>query len=76
MASTGGVTMDGDLMRHAEYSVKEKMKSDADIDRRLVGFGYRHSDFSGVCSQWKYCFNPGVRLRKVKTKRIGVNINK
>lgn len=40
MASTGGMTMDGDVMRYAEYSVKEKMKSDADIDRRLVGFSF------------------------------------
>lgn len=40
MANTGGMTMDGDMMRHAEYSVKDKMKSDADIDRTLVGFGF------------------------------------
>lgn len=65
MASTGGMTMDGDLMRHAEYSVKEKMKSDADIDRRLVGFSFHSQDFSGVSLLWKCCFNPGVRLRKV-----------
>lgn len=40
MANTGGMTMDGDMMRHAEYSVKDKMKSDAEIDRTLVGFGF------------------------------------
>lgn len=40
MASTGGVTMDRELMRHAEYGVKDKMKSDADIDRRLVSFDF------------------------------------
>lgn len=47
MASTGGVTMDGDL-RHAEYSVKDNMKSDADIDRRLVGFGFYPEDTRDV----------------------------
>uniref|UniRef100_A0A3Q0SVB6 DnaJ (Hsp40) homolog, subfamily C, member 15 n=1 Tax=Amphilophus citrinellus TaxID=61819 RepID=A0A3Q0SVB6_AMPCI len=36
MASTGGVAVDGDLMRHAEYSPKTSVRSDAEIDRQLV----------------------------------------
>lgn len=48
MASTGGMTMDGDLMRHAEYRVKDKMKSDADIDRTLVSFGFRPEETRDV----------------------------
>lgn len=48
MASTGGVTMDGELTRHAEYGVKDKMKSDADIDRRLVGVGFYPEDTPDV----------------------------
>lgn len=47
MASTGGTTMDGELMRHAEYGVKDKMKSDADIDRSLVGVGFYLEDTLG-----------------------------
>lgn len=62
MASTGGMTMDGDLMRHAEYSVKDKMKSDADIDRRLVGFCFHREDTRDVTLLRKCCFNPDVRL--------------
>lgn len=63
MARTGGMTMDGgDLMRYAEYVPKDMVKSDAEIDRRLVGFGFHSRDFSGVTLSQKCYFNPDVRL--------------
>lgn len=70
MASTGAMTMDGDLMRHAEYSVKDKMKSDADIDRRLVGFGSHPEDTLDVTLLRNSCFNPNVRLLRVYTPGV------
>lgn len=36
MASSSGVAMDGDLMRHAEYTPKSNVQSETDIDKRLV----------------------------------------
>ncbi len=36
MASSGGVTMEGDIMRHAEYTPKSTRKSETEIDKRLV----------------------------------------
>lgn len=74
MASTGGVTMEGDLMRHAEYSVTDKMKSDADIDRRLVGFGFYPKDTRDVALLWKCSFNPDVRLLRVNTRCDSENV--
>ncbi|XP_030613752.1 dnaJ homolog subfamily C member 15 [Archocentrus centrarchus] len=53
MASTGGVAVDGDLMRHAEYSPKTSVRSDAEIDRQLgrtliaVGLGVAAAGFAG-----------------------------
>lgn len=38
MANAGGVSVDGDLMRYAEYAPKTNVRSDAEIDRRLVSF--------------------------------------
>ncbi|XP_008294445.1 dnaJ homolog subfamily C member 15 [Stegastes partitus] len=37
MAAAGGVSVDGDMMRYAEYSPKTNARSDAEIDRRLGG---------------------------------------
>ncbi len=36
MASSGGVTMEGDIMRHAEYTPKSTRKSETEINKRLV----------------------------------------
>lgn len=36
MASSGGVVMEGDVMRHAEYTPKSTRQSETDIDKRLV----------------------------------------
>ncbi|CAJ1079816.1 dnaJ homolog subfamily C member 15 [Xyrichtys novacula] len=53
MASTGGMTVDGDLMRYAEYSPKTSVRSDAEVDRQLgrtliaVGLGVAAAGFAG-----------------------------
>ncbi|XP_070831996.1 dnaJ homolog subfamily C member 15 [Chaetodon trifascialis] len=54
MANLGGATMDGgDMMRYAEYAPKRKVRSDAEIDRRLggtliaVGLGVAAAGFAG-----------------------------
>lgn len=36
MASSSGVAMEGDFMRHAEYTPKTNGQSETDIDKRLV----------------------------------------
>lgn len=52
----------GDMMRYAEYVPKDKVKSDAEIDRGLVGFCFHSWIFSGVMLSQKCYFNPDVRL--------------
>lgn len=49
MASTGGVTADGgDMMRYNEYTPKTKVRSDAEIDRRLVSICFHTGQVRGV----------------------------
>ncbi|XP_029937181.1 dnaJ homolog subfamily C member 15 [Myripristis murdjan] len=53
MAGAGGVTVEGDLMRYAEYTPKTNVRSEAEIDRRLggtliaVGLGVAAAGFAG-----------------------------
>ncbi|XP_032385759.1 dnaJ homolog subfamily C member 15 [Etheostoma spectabile] len=54
MANTGRVNVDGgDMMRYAEYTPKDNVRSDAEIDRRLggtliaVGLGVAAAGFAG-----------------------------
>ena len=50
MANAGGVTVDGgDMMRYAEYAPKTNVRSDAEIDRRLVSVSFHPEDHRGVC---------------------------
>ncbi|XP_073767920.1 dnaJ homolog subfamily C member 15 isoform X1 [Danio rerio] len=69
MASSSGVTLDGDLMRYAEYTPKSNMKSETDIDRRLggalmaVGLGVAAAGFAG-----RYAFHLWRPLGQVITE--------
>lgn len=49
MARAGGVTVDGgDVMRYSEYAPKTNVKSDAEIDRRIVSICFHTEDICGV----------------------------
>ncbi|XP_070770920.1 dnaJ homolog subfamily C member 15 isoform X1 [Enoplosus armatus] len=70
MAKPGGVTMD-DMMRHAEYTPKTSVRSDADIDRRLggtliaVGLGVAAAGFAG-----RYAFQLWKPLGQVFSETV------
>lgn len=60
MARAGGMTVDGgDLMRYAEYAPKTNVKSDAEIDRRLVNICV----FVESVKECNVTVNPNDRLR-------------
>ncbi|XP_070694428.1 dnaJ homolog subfamily C member 15 [Pempheris klunzingeri] len=72
MANTGAVTVDGgDFMRDAEYSPKTKVRSDAEIDRRLggtlvaVGLGVAAAGFAG-----RYAFQLWKPLGQVFSQTV------
>ncbi|XP_066542727.1 dnaJ homolog subfamily C member 15 [Hoplias malabaricus] len=52
-SSGGGVVMEGDMMRYAEYTPKSNTRSETDIDKRLggtliaVGLGVAAAAFAG-----------------------------
>jgi len=52
MASSGSVAMDGDFMRHAEYTPKSTVQSETDIDKRLVS--KCRAGESGACTLFYY----------------------
>lgn len=50
MATAGGAAVDGgDMMRYAEYTPKTNVRSDAEIDRRLVRMCFRTEHICRVC---------------------------
>lgn len=49
MANTGRGTVDGDMMRYAEYSPQTHVRSDAEIDRRLVRICFHTEPICRVC---------------------------
>lgn len=52
MAKAGGLTVDGgDMMPYAEYTSKTNVKSDAEIDRRLVSD--RFHTWRPLWSHWR-----------------------
>ncbi|XP_067299451.1 dnaJ homolog subfamily C member 15 [Pseudorasbora parva] len=69
MASSSGVALDGDLMRHAEYTPKSNVQSETDIDKRLagtlmaVGLGVAAAGFAG-----RYAFHLWRPLGQVITE--------
>ncbi|XP_055070745.2 dnaJ homolog subfamily C member 15 [Misgurnus anguillicaudatus] len=69
MASTGRAMMDGDYMRHAEYSPKPNITSVTDIDKRFggtliaVGLGVAAAGFAG-----RYAFHLWRPLGQVITE--------
>ncbi|KAG1945384.1 dnaJ homolog subfamily C member 15 [Pimephales promelas] len=69
MASSGSVAMDGDFMRHAEYTPKSTVQSETDIDKRLastlmaVGLGVAAAGFAG-----RYAFHLWKPLGQVITE--------
>lgn len=71
MANAGGMTVDGDLMRCAEYSPKTSVRSDAEIDRQLgrtliaVGLGVAAAGFAG-----RYAFHLWKPLGQVFSETV------
>ncbi|KAL3969681.1 atrophin-1 interacting protein 3 (BAI1-associated protein 1) [Sarotherodon galilaeus] len=71
MANAGGMTVDGDLMRCAEYSPKNSVRSDAEIDRQLgrtliaVGLGVAAAGFAG-----RYAFHLWKPLGQVFSETV------
>merc|ERR1719391_1057376 len=71
MANHGGVTMDGDSMRYAEYTPKSSMRSETDIDKRLggtliaVGLGAAAAGFAG-----RYAFQLWKPLGQVFSETV------
>ncbi|XP_069563006.1 dnaJ homolog subfamily C member 15 [Brachyistius frenatus] len=72
MAVIGGATVDGgDMIRHAEYSPKTNVRSDAAIDRRLggtliaVGLGVAAAAFAG-----RYAFQLWKPLGQVFSETV------
>ncbi|XP_034549674.1 dnaJ homolog subfamily C member 15 [Notolabrus celidotus] len=69
--AAGRVTVDGDMMRYAEYSPKTSARSDAEIDRRLggtliaVGLGVAAAGFAG-----RYAFQLWKPLGQVFTETV------
>ncbi|CAM4606186.1 unnamed protein product [Leuciscus chuanchicus] len=69
MASSSSVAMDGDFMRHAEYTPKSTVQSETDIDKRLagtlmaVGLGVAAAGFAG-----RYAFHLWRPLGQVITE--------
>ncbi|XP_042351135.1 dnaJ homolog subfamily C member 15 [Plectropomus leopardus] len=71
MANAGSVTVDGDMMRYAEYAPKTNVRSDAEIDRRLggtliaVGLGVAAAGFAG-----RYAFQLWKPLGQVFSETV------
>ncbi|CAI5655398.1 dnaJ homolog subfamily C member 15 [Oreochromis niloticus] len=71
MANAGGMTVDGDLMRCAEYSPKNSVRCDAEIDRQLgrtliaVGLGVAAAGFAG-----RYAFHLWKPLGQVFSETV------
>ncbi|XP_059199075.1 dnaJ homolog subfamily C member 15 [Centropristis striata] len=71
MANPGGMTVDGEMMRYAEYSPKTNARSDTDIDRRLggtliaVGLGVAAAGFAG-----RYAFQLWKPLGQVFSETV------
>ncbi|XP_026074310.1 dnaJ homolog subfamily C member 15-like [Carassius auratus] len=69
MASSSGVVMDGDFLRHAEYTPKSSGQSETDVDKRLggclmaVGLGVAAAGFAG-----RYAFHLWRPLSQVITE--------
>ncbi|XP_059417527.1 dnaJ homolog subfamily C member 15-like [Carassius carassius] len=69
MASSSGVVMDGDFLRHAEYTPKSSGQSETDVDKLLGGclmaVGLAAAGFAG-----RYAFHLWRPLSQVITEAI------
>ncbi|KAJ8253370.1 hypothetical protein GJAV_G00212170 [Gymnothorax javanicus] len=69
--ASGDMSVDGDLMRYAEYTPKSTVRSEADIDKRFggtliaVGLGVAAAGFAG-----RYAFQLWKPLGQVLTETV------
>ncbi|KAI2660426.1 hypothetical protein H4Q32_007988 [Labeo rohita] len=68
MASSSGVAMEGDFMRHAEYTPKTNGQSETDIDKRLSFSAYYKGGFEQKMTRREASLILGISPTSSKVK--------